>query len=419
MQQKKISIKNTLFLIFKNRLLLTSVLILLFAVFASVLPLSIHRGFYTLSLLIKDVLLFFLPVIVGFYIAASLSSFQKKAPLFLVTLLIFEFFSNAFSVSYAYFMGLELWGSIEHQSLMMIAIENLDPFFRINQFKPQWLSIQKGTIAGVILGLLHVYIHHPLLDNLLLRGKKISEFLLVRIFSKLIPIFLLGFLSNMYCSGLFSKLFSALSQGVLYAVFITLSYLGILLFIAAKGRIKVMLFNLKNLLPAGITSFSSGCSLATMPLTIYGTEKNLSHPGFAKMIIPSTTNIQQVGDCLINSFMCLIILKQFGFPFPSFSSWAIFTFFYCLTRYATAAVLGGAIFILLPLYETYLGFTPEMLAILLAINVFFDPIITAANVMANGFLCQIFEQVWVFMNGKKLHHLEVGENHQINLPHLP
>ena len=61
-------------------------------------------------------------------------------------------------------------------------------------------------------------------------------------------------------------------------------------------------------------------------------------------------------------------------------------------RFATAAVMGGAIFIMLP-YETYLNFTPEMIAIILAFNLVLDPIVTSSNVLANGALCRIFEMV--------------------------
>ena len=50
---------------------------------------------------------------------------------------------------------------------------------------------------------------------------------------------------------------------------------------------------------------------------------------------------------------------------------------------------------MLPIYETYLGFNPEMIAIILAFNVVLDPIITGSNVVANGSLCRVFEKVWL------------------------
>ena len=50
---------------------------------------------------------------------------------------------------------------------------------------------------------------------------------------------------------------------------------------------------------------------------------------------------------------------------------------------------------MLPIYENYLNFNPEMIAIILALNVVLDPLITSCNVMANGALCRVFEKVWI------------------------
>ena len=49
---------------------------------------------------------------------------------------------------------------------------------------------------------------------------------------------------------------------------------------------------------------------------------------------------------------------------------------------------------MLPIYETYLNFNTEMIAIILALNVVLDPIVTSCNVVANGALCRVFEVVW-------------------------
>jgi Na+/H+-dicarboxylate symporter len=77
-----------------------------------------------------------------------------------------------------------------------------------------------------------------------------------------------------------------------------------------------------------------------------------------------------------------------------------FALVFVAARFAIAAVVGGGIFLLLPIYQHYLNFTDEMLAIILAFNVILDPIITSSNVMANGGLSKIFESVWNLVNQK-------------------
>ena len=58
-------------------------------------------------------------------------------------------------------------------------------------------------------------------------------------------------------------------------------------------------------------------------------------------------------------------------------------------------------FIMIPIYEAYLSFTPEMIALIIAFNIFLDPIVTTANVMANGALCKIFENIWNVLSKKR------------------
>ena len=124
-------------------------------------------------------------------------------------------------------------------------------------------------------------------------------------------------------------------------------------------------------------------------------------PEFAKAVIPATTNIQQIGDCITNSFLCFLLYSQFfGHP-PDLLTWSSFSIVFVLARFATAAVLGGAIFVMLPVYESYLSFSPEMIAIILAFNVILDPLVTSSNVMANGALCRVFEKLWIRISGCK------------------
>jgi Na+/H+-dicarboxylate symporter len=67
-------------------------------------------------------------------------------------------------------------------------------------------------------------------------------------------------------------------------------------------------------------------------------------------------------------------------------------------------IQGGAVFIMLPIYQNYLGFMAEMTSLILAFNMLLDPFVTSTNVMANISLCSVFEKVWerfLAFSGKK------------------
>ncbi|HEV7735774.1 MAG TPA: cation:dicarboxylase symporter family transporter [Chlamydiales bacterium] len=367
---------------------------------APFLPPEVHQGLYTISLFIKDLLLWILPLTVGIFIANAIASFEKKAPLFILLLFLFEGLSNSMSVWYTYGCGHLIGGGL-HAIEAHPVIDAFSPLWRMPITKPIWWSADKGTFVGVGIGLLSVFAF-PRLRKKLEEAKRLAERVITRTFSRLIPLFILGFVARMVKTEFFHQMFSQYAELFVWLPVFMALYIGALFFIGSGFSIQTCLRNMQNLLPAAGMAFSSGCSLSTMPWTIEGTSKNLRTPDLAKAVIPATTNIQQTGDCIAQAFLCFLIYLHFHGAPPPLSIWLPFSLVFVLARFATAAVFGGAIFIMLPIYEHYLSFTPEMIAIVLALNAILDPLITCSNVIANGALCRIFERVWEFSAQKKI-----------------
>lgn len=378
------------------RLRVVQVLLVLFLymLIARFLPLEIHQALYTISVAIKDILVWMLPVTVCVFIAHAICSFKKKAALFICTLILFEAFSNGISVWYAYFCGHASIGFLPPLSLPEASSE-FAALWRIPLTKPSWWAADKGSFIGIGIGLICSMSQSKTLHSGLEKAKHIVETILTKFFSRLIPLFILGFVARMHQSGFLSHVCSHYALLLVWLVVFLSSYIFFLFFLGSNGTIAYTFHSLKNLIPAGSLAFSSGCSLSTMPWTIEGTSKNMCDPEFAKAVIPATTNIQQIGDCITNSFICFLIYTQFFGHTPDLYTWTSFCIVFVLARFATAAILGGAIFVMLPVYESYLSFSPEMIAIILAFNVILDPLITSANVIANGALCRVFEKVWI------------------------
>ncbi len=391
----------------KHRSLQVFLAIFIYLLLAPHLAYEVHQGLYTASLFIKDLLLWMLPLTIGFFIAYAISSFEKQAPLFILSLFLFEGISNATSVWYTYGCSHLATNYIDPIKLEAFT-DAFSPLWRLPILKPVWWSADKGTLLGIILGLIAAFTPSSPLKKILSRGKQIAETVLTRFFARLIPLFILGFIARMYQTNLIYQITSQYGNLLLWTTFFLTLYIGILFWLG--GAFPPFFQRVKNLLPAAGIALSSGCSLSTMPWTIAGTAKNLQNPDLAKLIIPATTNIQQIGDCIINSFFCFFIYYHFNGYAPDLATWSVFSGVFVLARFATAAVLGGAIFIMLPIYESYLGFTPEMIALILAFNVILDPLVTSSNVIANGALCRIFEKVWNLLAGKDItKHLRPSE----------
>jgi Na+/H+-dicarboxylate symporter len=95
-------------------------------------------------------------------------------------------------------------------------------------------------------------------------------------------------------------------------------------------------------------------------------------------------NIHLIGDCFAIPIFAFAIMKSFGIAEPAFASYLIFAGYFVMAKFSVAAVPGGGILVMLPILETYLGFNGEMLSLITALYILFDPLITSANVLGNG-----------------------------------
>lgn len=387
--------------LFHNRGFQVFFVLCLYSMLSPILTWTTHRALYSISLTIKDILMAVMPLTMSFFIAHTIASFRKQALIFVGVLIIFESFSNFSCLWYAWSIGsgFVTWAlPLTYHPLPV----DFEPLWRVPWTLPSFWSPHYGVFVGLVFGMISAFSSPKhVLSRFVHKGKSTVEWVLTRIFSRLLPLFVLGFFARMSQTS-----FLAHFGSNIFLFINTLSvsiFLYILFFIflgsfdkshSLKEWGQVAGRHLRNVIgPAG-TAFSTGCSLSTMPWTIRAAEKNLEDPDLARVLIPATTNIQQVGDCIFQGFLCVVLYHAWHGHVPDPTLWLTFAVVFTLARFATAAVLGGAIFLMLPIYERYLGFTPDMIAIVLALNTLLDPIVTGSNVMANATLCRVFEKVW-------------------------
>lgn len=392
------NVKKIIAKLMKIRVVQVVFVIAIYLVLAPYLNNLSNQIFYTISFILKDILVWLMPIIVFAFIASTIMHYNKKAPIFIGTILIFEACSNFMSIWYAYFVAMLTVNIVPNINAPQELIEGLKPLWQIPLQKPDWYGVDKGSLLGLVFGCISAIIQNRSMMLYLEKSKAASEFILLKIFAPLIPIFVLGFVANIYVTKIFDKMIVNYSILIICLISFLVVYLVFLFLLSAKFEYRNFVLHITNLLPAGLLALTSGCSMSTMPWTIKGTEKNLQNPDFAKAVIPATTNIQQIGDCIVNGFLCYVIYLNFNNVAPSLATWMQFSLVFVVARYATAAMLGGAIFLMLPIYAKYLGFTGEMIAIILALNVVLDPIVTSSNVMANGALCRVFEIIYSRVN---------------------
>ena len=289
-----------------------------------------------------------MPITVASYMAHTIKHFGRNALTFLIFLICFEFISNYTSIWFTYGAS-----HIVIDKLCIIPsinqISDLPILFDIPLSKPWWYTADKGVLLGILIGFFLKK------SKFIESYKRFSDIIISKFFVRLIPFFVLGMYVNMEHKNIINGLIRDCGLLVVLYVMILMAYNSLIYFIANNFSIRKTSISLKNMLPAWFVGFTSGCSVSTMPLTIQCTEKNLTNKSLAGGLIPATTNVQQIADCIMMSFVgCFLYNCYFG-HLPGMYEWFKFSIIFTLARFTVTAVIGGAIFVLLPIFILIYG----------------------------------------------------------------
>ncbi len=95
-------------------------------------------------------------------------------------------------------------------------------------------------------------------------------------------------------------------------------------------------------------------------------------------------NIHLIGDCLAIPIFAYAVMKSYGIAEPSLYGYLVFLIYFIAAKFSVAAVPGGGILVMLPILESFFGFNSDMLSLITALYILFDPVITCGNVLGNG-----------------------------------
>ncbi|MDF3047721.1 MAG: sodium:dicarboxylate symporter family protein [Candidatus Midichloriaceae bacterium] len=367
-------------------------LILLPMAFGSHIPLYIKSFFYSLSLSIKDILVTLLPIIIFSFLFNSLISLKQRAILFIILLLIMVATSNFIAITIGYAVGSSFLPFLDLNLQVQQDSSSLTPLWDF--IIPKLISNEPAIILGIILGIYFALNPNVTVEKAAQKLNNLASTFLKKVFLPILPLFILGFILKLEHDGSLSKVFNTYGSVLMLVVSTQVCYITFVYFIASGFNFMKTLHYIKHMLPATLTGFSTISSAATIPVNIMCTEKNLRNPSFAKMVIPATANIHTLGSAIGLTILSLATLLAFGHGLPSSINFFIFAFYYTMAKFAVAGIPGGVVLVVSPLLETYLGFNAEMIGLITAIYLMFDPFGTATNVTCNGAFAIIFNKVY-------------------------
>lgn len=354
---------------------------------------EVKSFFYSISLTLKELLIFILPFIVFSFLFSSMGSLRENTLWFILLLLPCVCLSNFCSTLIAYGAGKLIFSSgIVFSKITLSEAQGLKPLWTWSLTK--WIrndiALGLGMILGIMVGFFRPDMHRHVSKVLL----KMSHFFLRQVFVPLMPLFIFGFVLKLEHDKVLEIIYWDYPRVLLGILAVTYSYLFLIYGLINRFHLSAWGRSISNMMSPMITGFSTMSSAAALPLTLMASEKNVKQRELVDAVIPSTVNIHLVGDSIAIPIFCLVILLSFGHSLPSWETYLVFSFFFVIAKFAVAAVPGGGILVMLPIIEHVLGFSSPMLSLITAIYVIFDPVITAANILGNGGFIMVFSKLY-------------------------
>lgn len=362
--------------------------------------------FYTLSSCMIEILVLILPIIVFSLIITSLMNVKQGAFLLLLLIFISIICSNCLALTIAYFFSkitLPFFNLYHNHDFATKFVSTIKVLFQFNFAK--LIRAEQATLfaifCGIALNFLDVTNHFRSFayKAVTLLSDKVNMFL-TKIFIPLLPIYVFGFCIKLSYEGTLIHLFYQYGKIFLLSVFLVTAYIFILYLIGSKGNIFFALKNIKIMLPAGLTAFSTMSSAASMPVTIKCTAESTNDKNFSDLIISSTANIHMLGDDLTIVITAMTLLSIFGLQWPDFTTFIPFIIAFTTAKLSCVGLPGASVIVILPVLQTYLSFTPEMLSVFTTIYILQDSFGSMANVMGNGAFALIVQKL--FKNAAKI-----------------
>ncbi|MBQ0768303.1 MAG: dicarboxylate/amino acid:cation symporter [Bizionia sp.] len=369
--------------------------IVLGIVFGLYLPESINRVFTTFNSFFGQFLNFSIPLIIMGLIMPAISDLGKGAGKLLLLTAAIAYGSTLFSGFMTYFTASNIFpqlleSHVNDASLISDSGRELTPYFSITI--PPALDVMTSLVLAFVIGLGLSYQEKSSLKFVVKDFQKIIMQLIENVIVPLLPLFILGIFASMSFSG---KVFSILSVfvsiiGVIFALHILLLLLeytiaGVL---TKKNPLKL----LATMMPAYFTALGTQSSAATIPVTLKQCLKNGVTEKTAGFVIPLCATIHLSGSIMKITACAMALMILEGMPF-SFTLFAGFIFMLGIAMIAAPGVPGGAIMAAVGILQSMLGFTEEMLGLMIALYIAMDSFGTACNVTGDGAISIVVNKI--------------------------
>jgi len=271
---------------------------------------------------------------------------------------------------------------------------------------PPIMSVTTALIFAFLLGLGMAGLSSTRMYDLAEDFRSIVEKFLSYVIIPLLPVYILSVFANMTYAGQVQHILRVF--GKVFVMVLVLHWVFLLLLYGVAGLVRKRnpFTFLKRMMPAYVTALGTQSSAATIPVTLRSAKEAGVHSRIADFAIPLNANIHLAGSMITITSCSAAVSTMVQGHVPRFSSMIPLILVLGVMMVAAPGVPGGAVMTAVGALQSMLGFSPTMIALIIALHLAQDSFGTATNVTGDGALAAILEG----MSSKQLDMPTTAEN---------
>lgn len=358
--------------------------IILGIIFGAYTPEIFVRFLITLSSIFGNFLSFVIPLIIIGFVAPGIGDLGRGSGKILGFTVLVAYASTIFSGTASFFVDSAIFPSfIEVASHAADNPEEalLAPLFVIDM--PPLMGVMTALLIAFTLGIGMATTGSKVLSDVMHEFQAIIEKLLSTVVIPLLPLLICGTFANMTYAGQVQTLLTTFIKVYAIVILLHLSIITIQYGIACTFAQKNPFRCVATMIPAYFTAIGTQSSAATIPVTLRQTKANGVSEDIADFVVPLCATIHLSGSTITLTSCAMAVMMMHSIP-VTFSVMFPFVLMLGVVMVAAPGVPGGAVMAALGVLASMLGFSPDMLALMVALYLAQDSFGTACNITGDG-----------------------------------
>ncbi|MBO4447612.1 MAG: dicarboxylate/amino acid:cation symporter [Bacteroidales bacterium] len=354
------------------------------AAFGLIVPEGLMRLLKTFSILFAQILKFIVPLLVLGLVTPAIYGLGKGAGKMLLIVVGVAYVSTVCAGLFAYGSATVFLPNILQVgdlSADAVQAKSFEPYIDL-KIKPL-CDILTALCLSFMIGVCCIYVKGDTLRRWFDEFGEVVKMTIEKAIIPLMPFYIFTMMCEMSAAGKLAVVVGTGAKVIATGVVLSILYLVIQYTVAGAIAGKNPFKCLYNMLPAYLTGFSICSSSAVIPVTQKCTLKNGVSEEVTNFVVPLCSNVHMCGSVIKLATTAVAVAFMMGTPI-SFPIFLKFVLMLAVATVASPGVMSGVLMASVGFLETMLGFTPEMVALLMAIYLALDGYGPACNVTGDG-----------------------------------